>query len=293
MLQQDEPGDYVVATGETHSVRELLRDRLRPRRARLGGPRRRSTRGSSAPPRSTCSSATRPRPRRCSAGSRRTSFEDLVTMMVDADIELLSGQARGASADHASLVGRRRRRPAAGRARPGRPARRRSPRSSTSATTSSCTGCTSAPTSTRSPTRWPAPSTPSAAGACAGETWQAMEALGRYRRRARWFSLGDRDLGHPPVPHRPAAGGRAAVRRSPPRSPTAWGLGLRLLPVTDDRVRTTRSPSPDEGEIGFQEYFVQRHHDVAVSRPCASTGAEAARPGPGRARGHRRRPSAW
>ena len=24
MLQQDEPDDYVIATGETHSVRELL-----------------------------------------------------------------------------------------------------------------------------------------------------------------------------------------------------------------------------------------------------------------------------
>jgi GDPmannose 4,6-dehydratase len=24
MLQQDEPGDYVIATGETHSVKELL-----------------------------------------------------------------------------------------------------------------------------------------------------------------------------------------------------------------------------------------------------------------------------
>ena len=24
MLQQDEPGDYVVATGETHTIRELL-----------------------------------------------------------------------------------------------------------------------------------------------------------------------------------------------------------------------------------------------------------------------------
>ena len=35
MLQQDEPDDYVVATGETHSVQEFVRDRLRARRARL------------------------------------------------------------------------------------------------------------------------------------------------------------------------------------------------------------------------------------------------------------------
>ena len=35
MLQQDEPDDYVVATGETHSVREFVRARLRARRPRL------------------------------------------------------------------------------------------------------------------------------------------------------------------------------------------------------------------------------------------------------------------
>ena len=40
MLQQDEPDDYVIATGETHSVRELVRARLRPCRARLGEVRR-------------------------------------------------------------------------------------------------------------------------------------------------------------------------------------------------------------------------------------------------------------
>ena len=35
MLQQDEPEDYVVATGETHSVRRPGRDGLRTRRTRL------------------------------------------------------------------------------------------------------------------------------------------------------------------------------------------------------------------------------------------------------------------
>ena len=39
MLQQDEPDDYVIATGELHSVRELRRGRLRARRARLVGRR--------------------------------------------------------------------------------------------------------------------------------------------------------------------------------------------------------------------------------------------------------------
>ena len=90
MLQQDEPGDYVVATGETHSVRELLRDRVRPRRPQLGGPRRRSTSGSCAPPRSTCSSAIRTLAEKVLGWRRRDVVQELVTMMVDADIELLS-----------------------------------------------------------------------------------------------------------------------------------------------------------------------------------------------------------
>ena len=70
MLQQDEPGDYVVATGETHSVRRVLRGRLRPRRPQLGGPRR--DRREVLPPRRGRPAHRRPvpRPRRCSAGSR-------------------------------------------------------------------------------------------------------------------------------------------------------------------------------------------------------------------------------
>ena len=40
MLQQDEPDDYVIATGETWSVRAALRDRVPGGRARLPGLRR-------------------------------------------------------------------------------------------------------------------------------------------------------------------------------------------------------------------------------------------------------------
>ena len=70
MLQQDEPEDFVIATGETHSVRELRRDRVRPGGARRRRPRRDRRRRSCARPRSTCWSATRARPSGCSAGSR-------------------------------------------------------------------------------------------------------------------------------------------------------------------------------------------------------------------------------
>ena len=41
MLQQDQPDDYVIGTGEAHSVREFSRTRLRFRRPRLARIRRR------------------------------------------------------------------------------------------------------------------------------------------------------------------------------------------------------------------------------------------------------------
>ena len=51
----------------------------------------------------------------------------------------------------------------------------------------------------------------------AGETWQAMDALERLGGPT-WFRLGDRDLGHPPLPDGPPGRGRDAGRRSPPSS---------------------------------------------------------------------------
>ncbi len=111
----------------------------------------------------------------------------------------------------------------------------------------------------------------------AGETWHAMEALGRYPRARAWFNLGDRDLAtHLYRTDRLRAG--AALSEVSVEIAEAWGLPLRLLPVTDDRLQT-RVTVAGEGEIGFQEYFVQRHHDVAVEA-VRFDGAEAARPAP-------------
>jgi GDPmannose 4,6-dehydratase len=96
MLQQDAPDDYVVATGETHEVREFCevafqhvgldyRDHvvqderfMRPAEVDLlvGDPRKAEER---------------------LGWQLRTSFSDLVTMMVDADLALLSGQLRSIS----------------------------------------------------------------------------------------------------------------------------------------------------------------------------------------------------
>jgi GDPmannose 4,6-dehydratase len=96
MLQQDEPDDYVVSSGETHSVRELVElafghadldpddhvvideQFFRPAEVDL-----------------LVGDATKVR--KVLGWEPRTSFEELVRMMVDADVELLSGRLRGIS----------------------------------------------------------------------------------------------------------------------------------------------------------------------------------------------------
>jgi len=111
----------------------------------------------------------------------------------------------------------------------------------------------------------------------AGETWTAMEALGRYG-GITWFNLGDRDLGtHLFRTQRLRDGARLGEITAEVAS--AWGVGIRLVPVTDDPLRTMVTVV-DEGEIGFQEYFVRRRHDVAVTA-IRFAGADAAAPGPG------------
>ena len=88
MLQQDEPGDYVVATGRDPSGAGAVPDRLRPGGPRLGGPRGR---------RRAVLPAGRGRPahRRPGQGREQTGwkpevgFEELVRMMVDADLSAL------------------------------------------------------------------------------------------------------------------------------------------------------------------------------------------------------------
>ena len=130
-----------------------------------------------------------------------------------------------------------------------------------------------------------------------GETWRAMEALGRFvavrpdgsGAAATWFNLGDADLAtHLYRTHRRREG--ATLSEVTAEISAAFGVPVRLLPMSDDRVET-RVAVEGEGEIGFQEYFVGRHHDVAITG-VRFDGVEQARPAPGVARrpgGRRRR----
>jgi len=110
-----------------------------------------------------------------------------------------------------------------------------------------------------------------------GETWAAMEALERYGGLT-WFRLGDRDLAtHLYRTQRLAEG--ATLSAVTAEIGRAWGLGFRLLPMSDQRVET-RVTVTGAGEIGFQEYFVARRHDVPVTS-VRFDGAASARPAPG------------
>ncbi len=110
----------------------------------------------------------------------------------------------------------------------------------------------------------------------AGETWNAMAALGRYAEvrpsgsgaAPTWFNLGDTDLAtHFYRTARLAEG--ASLTEVTAEIAAAWDLGLRMLPVTDDRFRTLVTLGGDGDEAGsevtFQDYFVRLRHGVPVT----------------------------
>lgn len=109
------------------------------------------------------------------------------------------------------------------------------------------------------------------------ETWNARATLERYGGQT-WFGLGDRDLGtHLYRTQRLAEG--ATLSQVTAEIVGAWGLALRLMPMSDDPVRTHVTTDRDE-RLEFQRYFVERgHRDRIVAVDFA--GVESARPAPG------------
>ena len=107
------------------------------------------------------------------------------------------------------------------------------------------------------------------------ESWRAMEALSRFG-DGDWFSLGDRDLGtHLHRTGRLAEG--ASLAEVTAEITEAFGVGVRVLPVSNDRIETRVRLAETGVDIGFQEYFVGRQHDVAISE-VAFVGATDAAP---------------
>ena len=96
MLQQDEPGDYVVATGQTHSVRRFCEIAFGHVGLRWEDHVRLDERFM-RPAEVDLLIGDASRAHSVLGWQPRTTFEELVTMMVDADIDLLSGRLRGIS----------------------------------------------------------------------------------------------------------------------------------------------------------------------------------------------------
>ena len=131
------------------------------------------------------------------------------------------------------------------------------------------------------------------------ETWQAMDTLRQLEREPgdlAWFNLGDKDIGtHLYRTARLREG--AALSEITSEIAEGFGVGIKMLPMSDSRVATMMRLAGEQGEdaradddkgtggeasqeISFQEYFVKLRHDVEIAG-VRFDGAEVALPAPG------------
>ena len=116
----------------------------------------------------------------------------------------------------------------------------------------------------------------------ANETWGAREELAAYGVEPTWFGLGDRDLATHVVRTQMLSAGY------PLSAVTAalcerWQPGVRLVPMSDDRVETHIVVADEAGgrrAIHFQEYWVRLRASVPVLDVVA-VGADTAVAAPG------------
>ncbi len=110
----------------------------------------------------------------------------------------------------------------------------------------------------------------------AGETWNALDTVGSLGGED-WFRLGDLDLGLHLVRTQALRAG-APLSEATARIAVALGVETRLLPATDDRLRTWIGTAA--GEFPFQEWFVARGHRDEAEH-VRFEGAESAEAAPG------------
>jgi LPPG:FO 2-phospho-L-lactate transferase len=113
------------------------------------------------------------------------------------------------------------------------------------------------------------------------ETFQVKSELAAYGVGPEWFGLGDRDFATHIVRTQMLAAGYplSAVTEA---LCARWNPGVRLLPMSDDRVETHVAVTV-EGErkvIHFQEYWVKLRASVAAEA-VVPVGADQAKPAPG------------
>jgi LPPG:FO 2-phospho-L-lactate transferase len=110
-----------------------------------------------------------------------------------------------------------------------------------------------------------------------GDGFSCLDALRRFYPDAGWFQLGDRDLAtHIYRTHRRTEG--ATLSRITAEIARAFGVSTRILPMTDDRVRT--EVHTRDRTLSFQEYLVGARARPPVRR-LVYRGAGRARPAPG------------
>lgn len=108
------------------------------------------------------------------------------------------------------------------------------------------------------------------------ESYGALVQVGRLGGDT-WFTLGDRDVGlHLVRTERLRAGEPLSAVLA--QLAAALGVDVRILPATDDPVRTMIET--DDGELDFQTWFVGRRHADPV-RGVRYAGVESTRPAPG------------
>lgn len=109
----------------------------------------------------------------------------------------------------------------------------------------------------------------------ADESWAFMEALAALG-GADWFRLGDRDLAlHVLRSHRLRGGETLSTITDDVRQ--RFGIGPRILPMSDDPVRT--QINTDRGWLDFQDWFVRLRAEPMASG-VKFVGVEQARPQP-------------
>ena len=116
------------------------------------------------------------------------------------------------------------------------------------------------------------------------ETWHAKEELAAYGVEPTWFGLGDRDLATHLVRTQMLEAGYPLSEVTTALC-ERWKPGVRLLPMTDDRVEThiaVDDPDSPSGTkvVHFQEYWI-RMQAAVPARAVIPVGIEAAKPAPG------------
>jgi LPPG:FO 2-phospho-L-lactate transferase len=114
-----------------------------------------------------------------------------------------------------------------------------------------------------------------------GETFAVKAELAAYDAQPQWFGLGDRDLATHLVRTQMLAAGYPLSQVTQALC-ERWRPGVRLLPMTDQRVQTHVVVDDEQGRraVHFQEWWV-RMHAAVPALAIVPVGVEDAEPGPG------------